>query len=103
MQITETRIRLMHDEGKMRAIASVTFDECFVVHDIKVIDGSNGMFVAMPSRKMGEGDFRDIAHPIQQFMRDMIREAVLKAYDDALREEMNKSEADAERIAARFF
>lgn len=103
MQITETRIRLMQDEGKMRAIASVTFDECFVVHDIKVIDGSNGMFVAMPSRKMGEGDFRDIAHPIQQFMRDMIREAVLKAYDEALREEMNKSEADAERIAARFF
>lgn len=103
MQITETRIRLMQDEGKMRAIASVTFDECFVVHDIKVIDGSNGMFVAMPSRKMGEGDFRDIAHPIQQFMRDMIRETVLKAYDEALREEMNKSEADAERIAARFF
>lgn len=103
MQITETRIRLMQDEGKMRAIASVTFDECFVVHDIKVIDGSNGMFVAMPSRKMGEGGFRDIAHPIQQFMRDMIRETVLKAYDEALREEMNKSEADAERIAARFF
>lgn len=103
MLISETRIRLMHDEGKMRAIASVTFDGCFVVHDIKVINGSNGMFVAMPLRKMGEGDFRDIAHPIQQFMRDMIREAVLKAYDEALREEMNKSEADAERIAARFF
>lgn len=103
MQITETRIRLMQDEGKMRAIASVTFDECFVVHDIKVIDGSNGMFVAMPSRKMGEGDFRDIAHPIQQFMRDMIKEAVFDAYDRELRAQMNLSDDDAERIAAKFF
>lgn len=103
MQITETRIRLMKDEGKMRAVASVTFDGCFVVHDIKIIDGQNGMFLAMPSRKMAEDDFRDIAHPIQQFMRDMIKEAVFDAYDRALREEMNKSDEDAERIAAKFF
>lgn len=103
MQITETRIRLMKDEGKMRAVASVTFDGCFVVHDIKIIDGQNGMFLAMPSRKMAEDDFRDIAHPLNSFTRDMIKEAVFDAYDRALREEMNKSDEDAERIAAKFF
>lgn len=86
MQITETRIRLMEGDGKMRAIASVTFDGCFVVHDIKVIDGSKGTFVAMPSRKMGEDDFRDIAHPTQQFMRDLINDAVMMAYSEALSE-----------------
>lgn len=103
MQITETRIRLMKDDGKMRAVASVTFDGCFVVHDIKVIDGQNGTFVAMPSRKMAENDFRDIAHPLNQFTRDMIREAVLDAYDRALREQMNMSDEEAGRVAAKFF
>lgn len=103
MQITETRIRLMKDEGKMRAVASVTFDGCFVVHDIKIIDGQNGMFLAMPSRKMAEDDFRDIAHPINSFTRDMIKEAVFDAYDRELRAQMNMSDEDAERIAAKFF
>ena len=102
MQITEVRVRLM-DSPKMRAVASVTFDGCFVVHDIKVIDGQNGMFIAMPSRKMGEDDFRDIAHPLNSFTRDMIKEAVFDAYDRALREEMNKSDEDEERVAAKFF
>ena len=103
MQITEVRIRMIDTEGKMRAVASVTFDGCFVVHDIKIIDGQEGPFVAMPSRKIGDGEFRDVAHPIQQFMRDMIREAVFKAYDDAIRERMQMSEEDAEKVAARFF
>lgn len=103
MQITEVRIRMIDTEGKMRAVASVTFDGCFVVHDIKIIDGQDGPFVAMPSRKIGDGEFRDVAHPIQQFMRDMIREAVFKAYDDAIRERMQMSEEDAEKVAARFF
>ena len=94
MQITEVRVRLT-DSPKMRAVASV--DGCFVVHDIKIIDGQEGPFVAMPSRKMGDGEFRDVAHPIQQFMRDMIREAVFKAYDDAIRERMQTSEEEAER------
>lgn len=80
MQITEVRVRLL-DSPKMRAVASVTFDGCFVVHDIKVIDGQNGTFVAMPSRKMAENDFRDIAHPIVQEMRDRLRDAVLDAYE----------------------
>ncbi len=103
MQITEVRIRMIDTESKMRAVASVTFDGCFVVHDIKIIDGQNGMFLAMPSRKLGDGEFRDIAHPIQQFMRDMIKEAVFKAYDDAIRERMQMSEEEAEKIADKFF
>ena len=103
MQITEVRIRMIDQEGKMRAVASVTFDGCFVVHDIKIIDGQEGPFVAMPSRKIGDGEFRDVAHPIQQFMRDMIREAVFKAYNDAIRERMQMNEEEAEKVAARFF
>lgn len=102
MQITEVRIRMIDTESKMRAVASVTFDGCFVVHDIKIIDGQEGPFVAMPSRKIGDGEFRDVAHPIQQFMRDMIREAVFKAYDDAIRERMQMSEEEAEKIASKF-
>ena len=103
MQITEVRIRMIDTESKMRAVASVTFDGCFVVHDIKIIDGQEGPFVAMPSRKIGDGEFRDVAHPIQQFMRDMIREAVFKAYDGAIRERMQTSEEEAEKIANKFF
>lgn len=103
MQITEVRIRMIDTESKMRAVASVTFDGCFVVHDIKIIDGQEGPFVAMPSRKIGDGEFRDVAHPIQQFMRDMIREAVFKAYDDAIRERMQTREEEAEKIASKFF
>ena len=102
MQITEVRVRLL-DSPKMRAVASVTLDGCFVVHDIKVIDGQNGTFVAMPSRKMAENDFRDIAHPLNQFTRDMIREAVLDAYDRELRAEMNKRDEMVEKISAKFF
>ena len=65
MNITDVRIRRMGEEGKMKAVASVTFDDEFVVHDIKIIDGQNGLFIAMPSRKVGEGDFRDVAHPLK--------------------------------------
>ena len=64
MNITDVRIRKVNDEGKMKAVVSITFDDEFVVHDIKIIEGQNGLFIAMPSRKMGEGDFRDIAHPL---------------------------------------
>lgn len=83
MQITEVNIRKMFDnEMPMKAVASVTFDDCFVVHDIKVIEGQKGVFIAMPSRKMGE-EFKDIAHPIQQFMREAILDAVLAEYEKA--------------------
>lgn len=68
----------------MKAIASVTFDEEFVVHDIKIIDGQNGLFIAMPSRKMGDGDFRDIAHPINAQTRKKIQDAIFKEYEKAL-------------------
>lgn len=87
MEITDVRIRKISDDGKMKAVASVTFDDEFVVHDIKVIDGQTGLFVAMPSRKMGEGDFRDIAHPLVSEMRNRIKDAIFAAYDKLLAEE----------------
>ncbi|NLM07073.1 MAG: septation regulator SpoVG [Tissierellia bacterium] len=87
MQITDVRLRRISDEGKMKAIVSITFDDEFVVHDIKVIDGQNGLFVAMPSRKMGDGDFRDIAHPINSETRNKIQTAILEEYERALNEE----------------
>jgi len=86
MNITDVRIRKVNDEGKMKAIVSITFDDEFVVHDIKIIDGQNGMFIAMPSRKMGEGDFRDIAHPLVSETRNKIRDAIFKEYDKVLAE-----------------
>ena len=81
MNITDIRIRKVGDESKLKAVASITFDGEFVVHDIKVIEGQNGMFIAMPSKKMGEGDFRDIAHPLTQEVRTRLRDAVLEAYN----------------------
>ncbi|MBO4235795.1 MAG: septation regulator SpoVG [Firmicutes bacterium] len=95
MNITDVRIRKISDEGKMKAVASITFDDEFVVHDIKVIDGQNGLFVAMPSRKMGEGDFRDIAHPLVSELRNRIKDAIFAAYEKMLAEEGN-AETQAE-------
>ncbi|QQE79403.1 septation regulator SpoVG [Alicyclobacillus sp. SO9] len=83
MQITDVRLRKVNSEGRMKAIASVTFDAEFVVHDIRVIDGNNGMFVAMPSKKTPDGEFRDIAHPISSATRQKIQEAVLTEYERA--------------------
>ena len=73
MNITDVRVRKVNDEGKMKAVVSITFDDEFVVHDIKIIEGQNGLFIAMPSRKMGEGDFRDIAHPLVSETRNKIK------------------------------
>ncbi|SCX78724.1 septation regulator SpoVG [Alkaliphilus peptidifermentans] len=81
MQVTDVRIRKVATEGKMKAIVSVTFDDQFVVHDIKIIEGQNGLFIAMPSRKMGEGDFRDIAHPINSETRAKIQDAIFSEYE----------------------
>ncbi|MBU5676489.1 septation regulator SpoVG [Alkaliphilus sp. MSJ-5] len=81
MQVTDVRIRKVTAEGKMKAIVSVTFDDEFVVHDIKIIEGQNGLFIAMPSRKMGEGDFRDIAHPINSITRNRIQDAIFSEYE----------------------
>lgn len=70
MNITDVRIRKISDDGKMRAVASITLDDEFVVHDIKIIDGQNGLFIAMPSKKMSDGAFRDVAHPICSEVRN---------------------------------
>lgn len=96
MMITDVRMRKISQEGKMKAIVSVTFDNEFVVHDIKVIDGQNGLFVAMPSRKMGDGDFRDIAHPINSETREKIQEAIFEEYKKTIAEEKIEAEAEAE-------
>ena len=87
MNITDVRIRKVTDEGKMKAIVSVTFDDEFVVHDIKIIEGQNGLFVAMPSRKMNDGDFRDIAHPISSETRNRIKDAIFEQYEKVLSEQ----------------
>lgn len=81
MQITDVRIRKISAEGKMKAIVSVTFDNEFVVHDIKVIEGQNGLFIAMPSRKTPTGEFKDIAHPINTDTRQKIQQAILSEYE----------------------
>ncbi len=83
MQITDVRVRTVAKEGKMRAVVSITIDEVFVVHDIKVIEGDKGLFIAMPSRKAVDGEYRDIAHPINSETRDMLQSIILKAYEEA--------------------
>lgn len=87
MTITDVRIRKIAAEGKMKAIVSVTFDNEFVIHDIKVIEGQNGLFIAMPSRKTPDGEFKDIAHPINTDTREKIQSSILKAYELAMEEE----------------
>ena len=89
MKITDVRIRKIAAEGKMKAIVSVTFDNEFVVHDIKVIEGQNGLFIAMPSRKTPDGEFKDIAHPINTDTREKIQTSILEAYEKAAVEEEN--------------
>lgn len=80
MEITDVRLRRMTTEGKMKAIASVTLDGEFVIHDVKVVEGLKGLFVAMPSRKTPDGEFRDVAHPITQQARERIQRAVLEVF-----------------------
>lgn len=87
MTITDVRIRKIAAEGKMKAIVSVTFDNEFVVHDIKVIEGQNGLFIAMPSRKTPDGEFKDIAHPINTETREKIQKSILDAYEEAMVDE----------------
>lgn len=80
MQITDVRVRKIEKEGKMKAIVSITLDNEFVIHDIKVIEGEKGLFIAMPSRKAADGEYRDIAHPINSATRDMIQGVILDKY-----------------------
>ncbi|HOP74475.1 MAG TPA: septation regulator SpoVG [Bacillota bacterium] len=81
MNITDVRLRKVNTDGKMKAIASITIDDAFVVRDIRVIEGQNGLFVAMPSRKTPDGEFRDIAHPITPEARELIQSAILREYE----------------------
>lgn len=83
MQITDVRVRKVAKEGKMKAVVSITIDNEFVVHDIKVIDGEKGLFIAMPSKKSTDGEYRDIAHPINSETRDKIQSQILEAYEKA--------------------
>ncbi|MCI9663301.1 MAG: septation regulator SpoVG [Lachnospiraceae bacterium] len=86
MQITDVRVRKITKEGKMRAIVSITIDDEFVIHDIKVIEGEKGLFIAMPSKKATDGEYRDIAHPINSVTRENIQRIILESYEKALLE-----------------
>ncbi len=88
MQVTDVRIRKITNEGRMKAIVSITIDDQFVVHDVRVIEGNNGLFVAMPSKRTPDGEFKDIAHPINTETRELIQMAVLTAYSDELEKEI---------------
>ncbi len=84
MQITDVRIRKIEKEGKMKAVVSITIDEEFVIHDIKIIEGEKGLFIAMPSRKTAEGEYKDIAHPIKSSTRELIQNLILQKYNEEL-------------------
>ena len=86
MQITDVRVRKITKEGKMKAIVSITLDDEFVVHDIKVIEGEKGLFIAMPSKKATDGEYRDIAHPINSSTRENLQRVILESYENALEE-----------------
>jgi len=83
MNITDVRVRKVAKDSKMKAVVSITIDDVFVVHDIKVIEGEKGLFIAMPSRKSTDGEYRDIAHPINSETREELQNLILKAYSDA--------------------
>lgn len=86
MQITDVRVRKITKEGKMKAVVSITLDDEFVVHDIKVIEGEKGLFIAMPSKKATDGEYRDIAHPINSSTRENLQKVILESYEKALEE-----------------
>ena len=86
MQITDIRVRKINAEGRMKAVVSVTFDDAFVVHDIKVIEGQDKLFIAMPSRKTPEGEFKDIAHPINAETRELLHDRILEKYQEEIGE-----------------
>jgi stage V sporulation protein G len=87
LNITDTRVRLVENsDSQLKAIASIVIDGCFAIHDIKIIEGKDGLFIAMPSRKTAEGNFKDIAHPINSEARAMVKEAIIDRYQKALEE-----------------
>ena len=87
MNITDVRVTLIkRDDSKFRAVASIIIDDCFVIHDIKIIEGAEGNFIAMPSRKTPDGEYKDIAHPINTETRELIKDRILEAYDKTVAE-----------------
>ncbi|MEK6793356.1 MAG: septation regulator SpoVG [Spirochaetota bacterium] len=80
MQVTEVRIKKVDGEGRLKAYASVTFDDVFVIHNVKIIEGTRGIFVAMPSRRVGNGEYKDVVHPLTTTFRNTIQESVISAY-----------------------
>ena len=92
MQITDIKVRKISQEGKMKAVVSVTFDNVFVVHDIKVIEGKEKLFAAMPSRKSADGTYRDIVHPITTEMREELQDAILAKYEEFIASEESAQE-----------
>ncbi len=85
MKISDVRIRLVNKEdNKLKAVASITIDDCFVIHDIKIIEAAEGAFIAMPSRKTNDGEYKDIAHPLNTETRELLKKAILNAYNDEL-------------------
>ncbi|MEK5230251.1 septation regulator SpoVG [Lysinibacillus sp. FSL K6-0232] len=98
MEVTDVRLRRVQTDGRMRAIASITLDNEFVVHDIRVIDGNTGLFVAMPSKRTPDGEFRDIAHPINSDTRNKIQEIILKEYHNSSELEETAQEEELEEI-----
>lgn len=82
MKVTDVRLRKIQTDGRMKALVSITLDEAFVIHDLRVMEGNSGLFVAMPSKRTPDGEFRDIAHPINSDMRQEIQDAVMKVYDE---------------------
>jgi stage V sporulation protein G len=95
VKVTDVRVRRLNPEGRMKAVASVTIDGEFVVHDVRVVEGHNGLFVAMPSRKTPDGEFRDIAHPITTDARERIQTAVLRAFGEAQAVSLETEAAEA--------
>lgn len=96
MQVTDIRIRRIAKEGKMKAIVSVTLDDAFVVHDIKVIEGEKGLFIAMPSRRASDGEFRDIAHPINTETREHLQSLIFEKYTESLKESEDSYNEESE-------
>ncbi|GGI33862.1 MULTISPECIES: septation regulator SpoVG [Staphylococcus] len=95
MKVTDVRLRKIQTDGRMKALVSITLDESFVIHDLRVIEGNSGLFVAMPSKRTPDGEFRDIAHPINSDMRQEIQDAVMKVYDET--DEVIPSQNDQEQ------
>lgn len=98
VKVTDVRLRKIDTDGRMKALVSITLDEAFVIHDLRVIEGNSGLFVAMPSKRTPDGEFRDIAHPINSEMRQEIQQAVMKVYDEAEVESRQPAATDDDPI-----